>query len=433
MEILVKNIILDGKKQDIFIEGNKIKKIGRNLNLKAKEKIDGKGEKAALPGLINCHTHSAMTLFRGYGDDLPLKEWLEKKIWPLEAKLTEDDIYWGTKLACLEMIKTGTTTFNDMYWYPGAAIEAVKEMGLRAKIGLIMINFSPMGSKENVKKLFKKLEAKNLEVISLSVAPHSIYTVSKENLIWAKNFAKKNNPAPYRNEVSGAGLILHIHLSETEKEAKDCLKKYGLRLVEYLEKIGFLGENCILAHSVWLNDREIKILAKKNCSVVYNPCSNMKLASGIFPYKKLKKAGVNICLGTDGATSNNSLDVFLEMKFASLLQKVEEMDPTAAPAKEIFEIATKNGAKALKIDAGEIKERKLADLILIDLNQISLLPGHNFISDLVYSANGNCVSDLICNGKILMRDRKIEGEEEIKKEATRRAKNLTRSLKFAIV
>jgi 5-methylthioadenosine/S-adenosylhomocysteine deaminase len=315
------------------------------------------------------------------------------------------------------MIKTGTTCFNDMYWYPEAAIEATKEMGLRAMIGLVMTDFLPIGSKENVKKLYQKLtEARPLsDFIRLAIAPHSIYTVSKENLVWAKNYAKKEN------------LILHIHLSETEEEVKNCFKKYKMRPVEYLDKINFLGKNCILAHSTWLNNKEIEILARRKCSVVYNPCSNMKLASGIFSYKKLKDAGVNIILGTDGAASNNSLDMFLEMKFASLLQKVKELDPTAAPAKEIFKIATKNGAKALKIDAGEIKEGKLADLILVDLNQISLQPGHNLSSDIVYSATGNCVSDLICNGKILMRDRKIEEEEKIKKEATKRAKNLTRS------
>jgi len=414
MNLLIKNIILKGEKKDVFIEGNKIKKIRDNLNLKATEKIDGKGEKAVIPGLINCHTHAAMSLFRGYGDDLPLKEWLKKKIWPLEAKLTQDDVYWGTKLACLEMIKSGTTCFNDMYWYQESAIEATEEMNLRAIIGLVMIDFLQIGSKKNIERIYKELEAKNLEPITLAIAPHSIYGVSKENLIWAKNFAGKNH------------LILHTHLSETEKEVKDCLEKFKMRPIEYLDKIGFLNENCVLTHSIWLNEKEIKILAKRKCSVVYNPCSNMKLTSGIFPYKKMKEAGVNITLGTDGPASNNSLDMFSEMKFASFLQKLSEEDPTIASAKEIFEIATKNGAKALKINAGEIKEGKLADLILIDLNYVSFQPGHNFISDLVYSASGNCVSDVICNGKILMRERKIEGEEKIKKEATKRAKDLIR-------
>ena len=424
MNILIKNMILNGKKKDIFIEEGKIKKIGKKLNLKAKEKIDGKGEKAVLPGLINCHTHSAMILFRGYGDDLPLKEWLIKKIWPLEKKINEDDVYWGTKLAILEMIKTGTTCFNDMYWYGKAVIEAAKEMGLRTIVGPLIIDFDKRGSKENFEKIYQNFKSEKSDLIKLAVAPHSIYGVSKENLIWAREFAEKNN------------LILHMHLSETEEEVKGCLKLINLRPVEYLEKIGFLDEprsrtsslrggNCVFAHSIWLNDKEIEILAKHKSNIVYNPCSNMKLASGIFPYKKLKEAGVNICLGTDGPASNNSLDMFSEMKFASLLQKINEMDPPIAPAPEIFETATKNGAKALNINAGEIKEGKLADLILIDLNQISFQPGHNLISDIVYSASGNCVSDLICNGRILMRDKKVEGEKEILKEATKRAKNLT--------
>ena len=427
MRILIKNIILDGKRRDIFIEGNKIEKIRKNLNLKADEKIDGKGEKAVLPGLINCHTHSAMILFRGYADDLSLKEWLEKKIWPLEAKLTKDDVYWGTKLAILEMIKTGTTTFNEMYWFEEAQIEAVKEMGLRAKIGLVLLDFLPMGSKEHIEKLYKKLDAKNLDPITLSLAPHSIYTVSKENLIWAKNFTKKTTTRPPPSHLRQApNLILHMHLSETGNEVKDCVRKYKMRPAEFLEKIEFLGKNCLFAHSIWLNDREIKILKKRNCNLIYNPCSNTKLASGIFPYKTIKEAEVNICLGTDSAASNNSLDLFLEMKFGSLLQKIKERDTTVAPAKEIFEVATKNGAKALKINAGEIKVGKLADLILIDLNEINLIPNYNLISNLVYSANGNCVSDLICNGKVLMRDRKIEDEEKIKKETIKRAVYLTK-------
>jgi len=426
MSILIKNVILplppnircgslEEKRKDIFIEGNKIKKIGKNLNLRAKEKIDGKGKKAVLPGLINCHTHSPMILFRGYRDDLPLEEWL-KEIWPLEQKLTKEDVYWGMKLAILEMIKSGTTCFNEMYWLPEPQIKAVKEMGLRAMIGLVMIDFLPIGSKENIENLYPKLKNKLGETrspLSLSIAPHSIYTVSKKNLIWAKKFAKKEN------------LQLHIHLSETEKEVKDCKKKYKLRPLEFLDKIGFLNENCILAHSIWLSNKEVKILKKRKCSVVYNPCSNMKLASGVFPYKKLKEVGVNITLGTDGPASNNSLDMFSEMKFASLLQKVKEKDPKIASASEIFEIITKNGAKALKINAGEIKVGKLADLILIDLEKIYFQPGFSFISDLIFSASRDCVSDLICDGKILMRDRKIEGEEKIKKEAIKRARNLT--------
>jgi len=263
-----------------------------------------------------------------------------------------------------------------------------------------------MGDKENIERYWKIFKKKKLKTVNFSVAPHSIYTVSPENLIWAKNFAKRNK------------LPLHIHISETKEEVRDCLKKYGVRPVEYLDKIGFLGDRCVLAHSIWLSDKEIKILAKKNCSVVYCPCSNMKLASGIFPYSKLKKAGANICLGTDGAASNNNLDLFEEMKFGSLLQKSQERNPTVAPAGEILDCATVNGAKALGIDHGRIQEGKLADLILVDLNQTCLTPGYNLISDLVFSCNGGCVSDVICNGKILMREQKIKGESEILKKVS---------------
>lgn len=415
MSLFLKNIILDGRKQDIFIDEGKIKKIGKALNPKATEKIDGKGEKAILPGLINCHTHAAMSLFRGYADDLPLKVWLEKKIWPLEFKMTKNDIYWGTKLACLEMIKTGTTCFNEMYWLGDAIIEAAQEMGIRAKIGLVLLDQGPTGKKENVEKYWEKFRKKKLETISFSVAPHSIYTVSRENLVWAKNFAKKNS------------LILHIHISETQKEVKDCQKKWRMKPAQYLEKIGLLGDDVVLAHGVFLSDREIKILGKRRCSISYNPCSNLKLAAGeIFPYQKLRKAGVNICLGTDGAASNNNLDMFEEMKVASLIQKQKEEDPTVAPAREIFNSATKNGALALKVNSGRIKEGKLADLILVDLNQISLKPGHNLISDLVYSASGQVVSDSICNGKIIMRGGKVEGEDRIVKMAAAVAKRITK-------
>jgi 5-methylthioadenosine/S-adenosylhomocysteine deaminase len=394
MTLLLKNIILNNKKQDIFIKENKIEKISESLNLPADEKIDGKGEKAVLPGLINCHTHAAMTLFRGQADDLPLNDWL-KKIWALEKKLTEEDIYQGTKLACLEMIKTGTTCFNDMYWHPEAAVQAIEETKIRAVVGLTFLDSLPMGKKENIEKYWKIFKKKKFKTITFSIAPHSIYTVSKENLIWAKNFAKKNN------------LILHIHLSEAEEEVKDCLKKYKMRPVEYLDKIGFFSNNCVLAHSIWLSDKEIKILRKRNCSVVYNPCSNMKLASGIFPYQKFQKANVNICLGTDGSASNNNLDLFEEMKFGALLQKISEMNPAIAPALEIFNTAMKNGAKALKINSGEIKKGKLADLILIDLNKTCLAPKHNLISSLIYSCSGNCVSDVVCDGRILMKNKKM--------------------------
>jgi len=408
MRLLIKNVILENKKIDILVEKGKISKIGKNLNLKANEKIDAKGEKAVIPGLINCHSHGAMILFRGIAEDLPLKEWLEKKIWPREAKLTEDDVYWGTKLAILEMIKSGITTFNEMYWFEEAQFAAIKEMGIRAFLGLVILDFLPMGSKEKVEKLAQKLKRNLPPTIQFTIAPHAIYTVSKENLIWAKNFAKKHK------------LLIHMHLAETENEVKDCLKKYKMRPVEFLEKIGFLNKNCIFAHCIWLSDREIEILEKRSCHLVYNPTSNMKLVSGIFPWKKIKKRKLNVCLGTDGPASNNSLNLFLEMKIGALLQKIENKDPTIISAKEIFQMATKNGAKALRIEAGQIKVGKLADLVLIDLNKIEAFPNYDLISNLVYSDLKSCISEVICDGKILMRDGKIENEKEIIKRAKKR-------------
>jgi 5-methylthioadenosine/S-adenosylhomocysteine deaminase len=346
-----------------------------------------------------------MILFRGLAEDLPLKDWLEKEIWPRESKLTEDDVYWGTKLAILEMIKSGTTTFNEMYWFEEAQFQAAKEMGIRANIGLVMLDFLPMGSREKVEKLTKQLTTKQPTTIQFSIAPHAIYTVSKENLIWAKDFAKRHK------------LLIHMHLAETESEVKDCLKKYKMRPVEFLEKIGFLNKNCVFAHCVWLDDKEIEILEKRGCSVVYNPTSNMKLASGVFPWKKIKGRKINVCLGTDGPASNNSLNLFSETKIGAILQKIENKDPTAISAKEIFQMTTKNGAKALRINAGEIKVGKLADLVLIDLNKIEMFPNYDLISNLVYSDAKNCISEVICNGKILMREGKIEGEEKILKIA----------------
>ncbi len=406
MSLLIKNVILNGRKSDIFIDGNRIKKIASSLNFRAKEKIDGKEEKAILPGLINCHCHSAMILFRGIGEDLSLREWLEKKIWPLEEKLTKDDVYWGTRLACLEMIKSGTTTFNEMYFYPEAQVEATKAAGLRAVIGLIIVDFSLLGwTRENAKKIYQKLKEKIPPQIKFSIAPHAIYTVSKENLIKKKNFAKKEN------------LLIHMHLAETEWEVRESLKRYNLRPVEFLEKIGFLNKNCLLAHSIYLTEREIEILAKRKCNLIYNPSSNLKLGSGIFPYRKVKEKKINVCLGTDGPASNNSLDLIREIKIGSLLQKGIEKNPTIFGKKEALSILTENGAKAFQIKTGKIKEGYLADLILIDLNKIYFQPGHDFLSDFIFSASGDCVSEVICDGKILMRDGKIEGEEKIKKEA----------------
>lgn len=405
MSILIKNVFLKNEKKDILIEGNKIKKIDQEINSEADEIIDAKGTKAILPGFVNGHTHAAMTLLRGYADDLPLNEWLFDKIFPAEAKIQSEDIYWGTKLALLEMIKSGTTFINDMYLFRGleSSARAIEEMGVRAILGICLddSNF------EQVKKIELP---QNTDLIDYSIAPHAIYTTSEDTLRWAKEFSDKHD------------LLIHMHLSETQQEVSEALSKYGKRPVEYLADLGFLNEKCVFAHSVWLNNEEIELLKESQCSLVYNPCSNMKLASGVFRFDDLLKKEINVCLGTDGSASNNSLDMFGEMKVGSLLQKINNINPEAAKAEDLFRAATENGGIALRKKVGKIEEGYLADLILIDLKNPYFNPNHNLTSSLVYAAQGDCVSEVICNGKIIMKEGRVEGEEEIYEKAQEIAK-----------
>jgi len=405
MAIRIRGAVVGSKKTDIFIEGNRIAKVGDCKGMRAEFEIDGE-KKAVMPGLFNCHTHAAMTLFRSYADDLSLQDWLEKKIWPLEEKLTEKDIYWGTKLACLEMTRTGTTFFNDMYWHVPAVAKAVEESGLRATLSSAITDVPDSGRLEARirlnEKLYKKLHNTAGGRIRIALGPHAPYSASKEALLWCKEFADKNN------------LLIHIHVSENEREVAESVKATGLRPVEYLEKIGFLSSNVVACHCAWASDKEVSILAKRKAKVVHNPASNLKLASAYsFPYAKLARAGVPVLLGTDGAASNNSLDMFGAMKLASLLQKGFGANPVALPAKEVLSMATADSARAFCIDAGEIAEGKLADLLLVDMRRPEMVPNHNFVSNIVYSASGSCVDTTICDGKILMQAGKVEGQEKV--------------------
>ncbi len=399
MSILIKNVLLDGSETDILIEGKKIKKISKRIKATAKKTIEAKGM-AIIPSFINGHTHSAMTLLRGYADDMPLNEWLEKKIWPIENKLTPEQVYWGVRLACLEMIKTGTTFFNDMYWHYEATAKAVEDSGLRASLSEVLIDFFDDNKLKEQIKINEKLikTSKKYKNITHSIGPHSIYTLSKKGFEFARHFSKKNK------------LLMHMHLSETEEETKICVEKEGMRPVEYLESIGILGENLLAAHSVWLDDNEIKLIKEKNVALIYNPTSNMKLSSkGPFNYPKLQD--VKVILGTDGCSSNNNLDMFEEMKFASLLQK-EHHKPTTLSAEQILDIATKKGADVFSLDSGLIKEGADADLILVNLKVPEMVPCYNLTSNIVYSANGSCVDTTICQGNILMENRIVKDEKK---------------------
>ena len=416
MSILIQDVLINNVEKDIFIEGNLIREIGECIRHDADEVLDGKG-KAALPSFSNGHTHAAMVLLRGYADDMLLDEWLNQKIWPVESKLTEEDVYWGTRLACLEMIRSGTTFFNDMYWHYHGVARAVQDAGIRAAVSAVFIDlFDKKQAEDQIalnRRLLEETERYSDRVI-FTLGPHAIYTVSPRSLQWARTFADEND------------LPIHIHLSETQKEVEDCLRQHNRRPVEYLNGIGFLGPNVVAAHVIWVDERERQLLREHQVKVVYNPTSNMKLSAGIFPYEKLKAAGISIGLGTDGCASNNNLEMLETMKFAALLQKIADGNPAALPAGEVFQLATANTFSAFGLPAGELREDNLADLILVDLDHVQMIPHHGLINNLVYSAHSGCIDTTICDGKILMRNRIVEGEAEVKRKAREVAESLLR-------
>lgn len=408
-DILIKNILLpDMSIRDIAIFGKYITQIGENLSVSADKIIDGTG-KAVIPGLVNGHTHAAMTLFRGFGDDLPLMTWLKEKIWPYEAKLTEEDIYWGSKLACLEMIKSGTTSFYDMYYWLGVTAGVVDEMGLRACLSTTCFDHFESELGEKCKADTIRFFSENTgysDRIQFGLAPHAIYTVSGDLLKWANQFSAENN------------LPLHIHVGETEVEVNDCLRDHGCTPVRYLNRLGVLSPRMVIAHGIYIDDEEIKMLADHDVKVVHNPASNMKLASGAeFKFMEMQAAGITVGLGTDGCASSNNLDMVEAMKLGALLGKAWRKDPQATPAEDVFRAATLNGAIIMNSKAGKIAPGYLADLCLVDLRRAAFTPNFNFISNLVYAANGSCIDTVICDGKIIMENKYVNGEEEILERA----------------
>ncbi len=414
MSILIKDVELDGRVTSIYVEENRIAEIGKPRE--ADTVLDGKG-KVALPGMVNLHTHTPMVLLRGFGDDLTLQQWLETKIWPQEAKLRPEDVYWGAKLACLEMIKSGTTTFNDMYFHMDQVARAAKEMGLRAFLAEGVIDLGiPSRAAEQFKaadEANRKIEAMKVKRITPTLGPHTIYTVSEDSLLKFRELADKK------------GYLIHTHLSETRREVEDCVAQHGMRPAAYLDKLGFLAKDVIAAHGCWLEPAEVEILARTGTKVAHCPTSNMKLATGqAMPYAAMKEAGILMGLGTDGAASNNNLDMFEAMKIAGLFQKYAHRDPTILPAHEAFQLATLGGAQALGIDAGLIQVDRLADILLVDPRRPDLSPRHDDVSNWVYAAHGNCVDAVICDGQVLMRGRRVRGEAEILEKASQVAREL---------
>ena len=424
-DIIIKNAYVltmdpdagDLKNGTVVIEDGKITEIGEKTKESADTVIDAKGS-VVMPGLANTHTHAAMTLFRGYADDLQLAEWLEKHIWPAEAQLKAEDVYKGSLLACLEMIRSGTTSFADMYFFMDETAKAVEASGLRASLshGLIELWNEEKGEADlkEGKRFVRAWQGAAGGRIKTMYGPHAPNTCSEEFLAKVKEEARRD----------GAGI--HIHVLETEAELNAMKERYGKCSVHLLEDLGFLGPDVLAAHCVWLSDGDIEILRKRGVNVSHNPISNMKLASGIAPVCKMLEKGMNVTLGTDGCASNNNLDLFEEMKTAALLHKVSTGNPTALPARQVLEMATVNGAKALGTETGMLKVGKKADVIIVDMKKPHLTPCFDIPSHLVYSAKGCDVRTTIVDGKVLMDNYRVLAldEEKVMEDARKAAEEL---------
>lgn len=430
--ILIKNALILSpntnfeNKQSILIKDNLIAEISSQIDESNASKIIDATGKIVIPGLINTHTHLSMTLFRGLADDLSLDSWLNDHIWPMEANLNGDFCYIGALLGAVELIKSGTTTFSDMYFYMEDVARAIDEAGIRAVLSYGMIDFDDEEKRKNEIKanleLFEACDGMADGRIKVFFGPHSpYYTASEELLIKVRELADEYN------------MGIHIHVSETQKEIEDVSSQKGLRPFEYLDKIGFLGPDVVAAHSVWLSDNEIEIIKKNNVKISHNPCSNMKLASGVAPVSKLIENDICVSIGTDGASSNNNLDLIEELKTASLLQKVSTLDPKVLNSDEAIAMGTIKGAEALGLESeiGSIEVGKKADIVLIDTNSANMVPDSSSLSsNIIYSANGSNVDTTICDGKILMENKKLTilDEEEIYAKARKAIKELKEAI-----
>jgi 5-methylthioadenosine/S-adenosylhomocysteine deaminase len=407
MNLEIHAAILNGAPHDISISNGRIDSIRPHLP-RAENAPDDNNSRVidaeglhAFPSFRNAHTHVAMVLFRGYGDDMPLMEWLRTRIWPAEAQLTDDDVYAGARLGILDMIRGGTTFFNEMYWHRPALLRAAEEMGVRAMIGQTIINAAGEELLKQQKKELERLAAE--EPVSpsgrvrLCAAPHSIYTTNPDELRWVGEIAERYD------------LMVHIHLSETQGEVDDCLRIHGCRPAVLLDRVGLMKPNLIAAHGQFLDDDELALIGEGGASLVTNPAANLKLATGgIFPYARARSAGIRICLGTDGAASNNTLSMIEAMKLAALMAKHRELDATVLPAAEALDMATTTPAEVFREGSGRIEVGAPADLILVDFSGPATQPLHDPVSQLVYAANTSCVHTTICDGRVLMHAREVE-------------------------
>lgn len=422
MKTLIKNAVLldmvgeqpNIRKKDILINEKIIEKIEDKIEVNVDNIIDAK-EMIVMPGLVNTHTHLAMSIFRGYKDDRKLMDWLENAIFPVEDKLRPDDIYWNSLLSCIELIKSGTTTFNDMYFRMDKTIEAVEESGMRGVISWCITDDSINDKPERTREYYKKYNYKDSK-IKIYVSAHAPYSCNPETLKLCVDLAKELNTG------------IHIHLSETMDEEKTIRERYAQSATEYLNDVDLFDVPVVLAHGIYISDSDLEIIKNIKGGISHNPISNCKLSSGICNVTKLRENGINVGIGTDGIGSTTTLDMFEEMKMAAYLQKVNTMEPTSINAYEILKMATIEGAKVLGLDneIGTIEVGKKADIILIDNNKTHLYPENDICANLVYSANGADVDTVIIDGKIVMQGREIIGmnETEVKAKVDKIVKRL---------
>lgn len=391
-DLVVKNglCFIDGNfiECNIGIEGSRIAEVSKN-ELKGDEEINAR-DCLILPGFFNAHTHSAMILLRGYAEALPLEKWLEK-VWKIEAKLDGTSIYWGAMMACIEMLKHGYTCFADMYIHMDSVAKAVQESGIRAILGYGMADRGiPERGEEELRIALKFIEKwSGKDRITTMLTPHSVYTCSPEFLKKINELAKQR------------GLLKHIHTSENLWEVKEAKKRLGMTPVSFLSSIGFLDDRTILAHCVWLSDREMGILAEKSVSVAHCPSSNLKLSSGIAKVAEMVEKGINVALGTDSAASNNLLNPFVEIRTAALIQQLrrEYILP-----KRFIQMASENGYRAYNVEGGKIELGRLADLVIFELKS-SHAPFYDFANSIVFATLGYEARDVIVDGKIVVEDR----------------------------
>lgn len=414
MSLLISDVAVDGATTCIRIEGERIAAIAPGLApVEGERVIDGQGL-GAVEGLVNGHTHAAMSLLRGYGDDLPLMEWLRTRIWPAEARLDAEAVYWGTRLAALEMVRSGTTRFFDMYFHAEAVARAVVDTGIRATVSAVFFDFGDEQRAADMRvQVVEGLDAlaDAGPLVTPCLGPHSVYTVSEASLAWLGELAHERD------------VPVHIHMAETEQEVADCVDATGVRPLEVVDRAGLLGPRTLLAHCCWLDEAELDRVAESGATAVTNPASNMKLAVGrAFPYTGAAARDVAVGLGTDGPASNNSLDLFEEIKLFALLQKHESGDPALLPAAEVWAIAT--GQRSGLLGGRPLEVGGPADVVLVRTDVPEVLPGP-LVPNLVYAASGAVVDTVILAGRPVMERRRVRGEAEVMARAAEHSARLT--------